>query len=503
MHQMTLWEAPSKDEDWPGLPPLDGPLSTHYTGFLDEDVARRNALRLIVTGYSGSGKTTMLHQLLSHALGNRAERWSEILILDGKQSSLSWYANLEGVTYFGPWQVEQWAKRLRQLSGVLGERFKRQQQGADPGRWLIVVDEVQRGTRAKKIGQSIRNSLDMLAEQSDALGDVLVVAAQRELNAIPVSVRENKHGQLMMLTKGYYYLKLDTGPAWSGRAPFITPADALQRAESSPNRQLNLEIFSHHLAGSAFNQRYHPRVTLYLGSPGQGKTHSLLETDSRQRRKIYVNLAQASREALAEMIEKAGVVLPSTATLRTGELVELVALSLQAEPTLLLLDDVDQANMELIVALERLIQSAAEVVLAANRPQTPTQREKMEMLYPRCEVLGVRRLDNDSARQLLWSVLDRSRFKRPQAVERKILLEAGGNPAHLVSLARRVGDGSPADLRRVYLQQMNQVNLQWVFLLIVVGVLIALRRYVHDSFVMLVAISMAYIILRRRLYRRD
>ena len=129
-----------------------------------------------------------------------------------------------------------------------------------------------------------------------------------------------------------------------------------------------------------------------MGAPGQGKTHHLLERETGERRKLYLNLAQNSREALVELIEKAGVVLPSTATLRTGELVELAALSLQADPTLLLLDDVDQAPMELIVSLERLIQSAVEVALAANRPQTPAQREKMEMLYPRCEVVGVRRL---------------------------------------------------------------------------------------------------------------
>jgi hypothetical protein len=86
-------------------------------------------------------------------------------------------------------------------------------------------------------------------------------------------------------------------------------------------------------------------------------------------------------------------------------------------------------------------------------------------------------------------------------VERQVLLEAGGNPAYLVSLARRVRGDSPADLRRLYLHQMFRANLQWVLVLVLVGVLIAMRRYVADSFLVLALISMAYIYFRRRLYR--
>lgn len=502
MEQLSLWNERPGQADKPGLPPLDG-LSHHYIGFLDEDMGRANALRLILTGYSGSGKTTVLHNLLSHALRHRRERWSEILILDGKQSTLAWYAGLEGVTYYGPWQVGAWARRLKQLSAVMGERFERQQQGADPGRWLIVVDEVQRGTRAKKLGKSIRDSLDLLAEQSDALGDVLIVASQRELNAIPVSVRENKHGQLIMLTRGYYYLKLDKGPAWSGRSPMITPAEVLSRIESaSETGRFNLEMLPRTLASPEKITKYHPKVVLYLGMPGLGKTHKLINLPAREQRKLYVNLAQSTREALVEIIEKADVILPATASLRTGELVELAALAIRAEPTLLLLDNVDQADIEMIVALERLIQAATEVALTANRPRNPAQREKMEILYPRCETVSLRRLDNKTARQLLWSVLDRAKLERPKAIERKVLLEANGNPAHVVSLAQRVREGSQKELSYLYLQQMNRANVQWVFLLVVVGVLIALRRYVADSFLVLVAISMAYIVLRRRLYRR-
>ena len=99
-------------------------------------------------------------------------------------------------------------------------------------------------------------------------------------------------------------------------------------------------------------------------------------------------------------------------------------------------------------------------------------------------------------------MLDRHRFKRPQAVERKILLEAGGNPAHLVSLARRVGEGQPSELDHLYLHQMNRTSLQWLLILVGVGALLALRHYIHDSFLLLIALSMAYIVLRRQLYRR-
>lgn len=502
MHQLSLWQQPQLDQpSRPGLPPLSAGLSTRYLGFLDEDRGRAHALRLIITGHSGSGKTTALHHLLSHALRDRQNRWSEILILDGKQSSLAQYAGLEGVTYYGPWRVHLWAQRLKQLSTVLGERFQRQQQGADPGRWLIVADEVQRGVRAKGLGKIIRDSLDLIAEQSDALGDILLVSAQRELNAIPVSVRENKHGHLLLLRNGYYYLKLEGRLARSGRSAWLNPAEALERLDRPSELSLGPDSLPAALASLEL-PNLHPAVTLYLGAPGLGKTHTLLNLVTPDRRAIYLNLAQPGRETLLELIEQAGVILPGAISLRTGELVELAALALLAEPTLLLLDNVDQAETHMVVALNRLIPAAGEVALSANRPRTAAQQEKLEILYPRCEVVGLSRLDQPSARRLLWSVLRRSRFERPRAVERQVLLEANGNPAYLVSLARRVRTGSPDELRRLHLHQMFRTNLQWVLILLILGLLLTLRRYVHDSFVVMIAISLAYLVLRRRLYRR-
>jgi hypothetical protein len=288
-------------------------------------------------------------------------------------------------------------------------------------------------------------------------------------------------------------------PAVTGRAGFITPEVAILRAELPPDLPFIRPALPQLLATLPLIEA-RPPVTLYLGGPGLGKTYALQRQANRPgRRRLYLDLSQPGRDALLEIIEKAGVMIPDT--LRTAELVTLAALALQSQPTLLLVDNVEQAEARLISTLGSLIGACDRVVLAANKPQTPAQREKLEMLYPRCEVIHLRRLTADEGRALLWSVLDRQRIAEPGRVERKILLEAGGNPAHIVSLAQRVRFGDRAELARLYLHQMFRVNLRWVLLLGLVGLLIASRRYI-DSFFLMAVVTVIYIVVRRRLYRR-
>ncbi len=346
--QLPLWEPPSPqpqiitppkgtvvrvgEPQTAGLLPVQQGLSTRYVGFLDEDKAREHALRLIVTGYSGSGKTTALQRLLAHGLRDRWQRWSEILILDGKRSSLAQYRNIPGVLYYGPLEAKLWAQRLAALAGVLGQRFERQEQGIDPGRWLLVIDEIQTGTRARGIGKVVRNSLDLIAEQTDALGDVLICSSQRELNAIPVSVRENIHAQLILLRNGYYYLRPTVGAAQTGKVKFISPVEALDRIENDLEFELSLANMPDILGYSENVTRLrYPRVRLFLGDVGSGKTYALLELKSEVGQAVYLDMAAQIRDVVLDVVKQSDIVLPNT-NLRTQELVELALLALRAEP---------------------------------------------------------------------------------------------------------------------------------------------------------------------------
>ena len=61
---------------------------------------------------------------------------------------------------------------------------------------------VQRGTRDRDHGREIKSALQLIAEQSAALGDVLILAAQRPEHSIPPNVRFNCNVHLRMLGQG-------------------------------------------------------------------------------------------------------------------------------------------------------------------------------------------------------------------------------------------------------------------------------------------------------------
>jgi hypothetical protein len=173
------------------------------------------------------------------------------------------------------------------------------------------------------------------------------------------------------------------------------------------------------------------------------------------------------------------------------DLAEIAALAVQAEPTLLLLDNVHAATPKSLVSLERLLTAAAEVALAANKPSTASERQKLESLYPRCELRQITPLDRAASRALLWQTLDREKVKRPGAVEAKILNEAYGNPGVVVKLARRIQQGDERELRRIY-TPVKRVDVGWVVIVLVIAVLMVSRRVVDSYTALFVVTALAY-----------
>jgi len=467
-------------------------------------------MRLIVTGKTQSGKTTALHRLLLAALGRQ---WLTGLICDGK-GHLGVWRDAPGVTYLGPDEIEQWAEELGRVAEAVPLRFKallqRDLYEAPPDEPcnFILIDEVQKGTRKKGgLGKSIKDSLSAIAEQSAALGDVLVLSAQRDVNAIPPDVRHNANARLRMLGLGYFFYQCDGQPKRSGRVAFIEPAQARAALDPQGAHRENkseadtLPLSPPHIPALLGAQPVEPTrapAVLYLGEPGSGKTYTLHHhPNGTTSRHLYADFAQAHRATLVDLIEEAGAVAPPKLTI--PDLAEIAALAVQAEPTLLLIDNVHAASPKALSSIERLMTAAANVALAADRPMSPIERRKLQQLYPRCEVREIASLSREDTKTLLWQTLSRNEVKRPRTVEAKILNEARGNPGTVVKLARRIQQGDERELRKIY-TPVKKVNIGWLVLLAVIALAFVSRRVV-DSYVALMLVTMVYIGLRPFIYR--
>lgn len=463
-------------------------------------------MRLLVTGKTRSGKSTALHRLAAHAL---RRPWRSILLFDGKGNELDVYADALGDNdhYFGPHDLQKLARALQQRVDELPARYAalagrglRQAAPGDPAS-LLLLDEAQKATRAPAgLGRSIKDALAMLAEQSAALGDVLIIGTQRAVNAVPPAVRLNANANLQLLGRGYFHLKSDEHPTRSGRVAFITA----EAARALLDRPLPVDAPPFDVAhlpqvlGSRPVEPTRAPATLYLGPPGSGKTYALRQhPNGSTGRHLYADLLHSHRAVLVSLLEQAGAVVPPKATI--PELCELAALAIQAEPTLLLLDNLDQASLKTQQSIKRLMAAAAAVALAAAEPGTPAQRRKVEPFYPRCEVRRLKGLSRLEGRKLLWRVVDRQTVKHPQAVERKVLDEAGGRPGVIVDLARRVQRGDERELRSMS-TPAPRINIAWIGLVLVIAFLMV-GRWRADSYVVAGLLFALALALRPLLYR--
>lgn len=450
-------------------------------------------MRLAITGKTRSGKSTALHNLLSHAL---AQPWAGVLLLDGKGSELRHYADLP-LDYCGADQIGLWAQRLEDHAAAMAARYTalidRGLRAAAPGdpRYLIVIDEVQKATRDKKHGTAVKNALTLIFEQSAALGDVLIVSSQREINAIPPSVRHNINIWLRMLGAGYFYLQPDGQATSSGRTKLLTPhqARAIIAGDSQP-----LPFIPCHLPAILGAQPVLPgraTVTLYLGEAGSGRTWHLQHHPRRQTRTIYVDLNQPHKQALSQIILQAGAALPHRCTM--VDLVEIASLAVQAESTLLLLDNLDQASVKMIPDVHRLIQAAGEVALAAAAARTAVEHRKIDSFLARAKIVEIRPLSRSAALDLIHLHLPAA-VADPLATQRRILELAQGHPATIVRLATQTERGNLAEVREYQAGRQETVSLGW---LLVVPALFLLLLWRTDGYMVAAAAILGIMILRR------
>lgn len=460
-------------------------------------------MRLLITGPSRSGKSTAIHRLLAVLLPRAQEQW-QVIILDGKGSELHPYASIPQVRYAGPTDLAHWAALLQEAADSLPARYQElaarglRQAAEDDPRWLVVVDEAQRGTRDPVYGKAIKAALQLLAEQSGALGDIIVLSVQRAEHSIPPGIRVN-FKTVRLLGEGFF-----VSDGVSGRVAYTTPQDALE-ATRLPPPDLDLNDLQA-LLGATAPQPGRIAATLYLARPGLGKTYALHHHPNHHPnhgwRRIYADAAQPHRQMLSDILRQCGAPVPSH-HVPIPQLAEMACLALAAEPSLLLLDNCHQASAKSIPTIIRLIQAASEAALAADEPERPSDQRKLDRLIPYCRQVRLEPLPARQALDLALAHLPEGLPNR-DTVARRIVAEAQGNPGHIIALAQRTRSGSIQELRSLHIPR-KPISLGIILIVPLMALLIVTRWHLNadpaTSYWLSLALLALAILLRPVFYR--
>jgi hypothetical protein len=298
---------------------------------------------------------------------------------------------------------------------------------------------------------------------------------------------------LRMLGQGYFHLQVDGHTTQSGRTGQITPEGALALIQLGIKP---LPLIVENLAEILGNLAVQPTrapATLYVGEPGSGKTWHLQQHKPTATvfRRICVDLAQPHRQAIASLIEAAGAAAPVRTPI--PQLVEIAALAIQSTPTLLLLDNLDKASDGMLPTVDRLIEAAAEVALAARKPEKAAEQRKIEPFVSRVNLHEIKPLSRSEALALVRQHLP-ANVADPVATERRILELGQGHPASLVDLARRTQRGTLQEIRQYQSPQTQPINIGW---LLVLPLFLVFLYYRADGYFLAACGMVAFFILRR------
>jgi len=468
-------------------------------------------MRLLITGKTRSGKSTTLHRLLSETL-NR-DCWLRIILLDGKGVELNAYGNLPHkphLTYYGPNELDRWADILGFLAIGLEKRYQQLNQrglreaAPDDKRNLLIIDEVQVGCRDKENGRFIKQHLTRIAEQSAALRDVVIITCQREQNSVPPAVRWNCSAKLRLMGNGYFHYQPDGRPHIAGKIPYLSLDEAFAHLSLPTNDDKTkdylttdslLDLLQAHHSNQSRTAR--ANATLYLGADGSAKTCRLQEHPGpKTTRRIYADLLDSHRTWLLTILESCGATPPTKTT--TTQLAILAMLAIQAEPTTLLLDNIDHANVAARKSILTLINATEICALAARPPDTPTLERKINPLISRCAVIRISPLTTEQAAALADQELPPD-IPRRAATLRRIVDMGSGHPATIVNLCRQAKRGTLRELRHLE-NAPKRFNLVWL-LLIPILILIIIWRYRIDSYMASALLLTLLMLLRPIIYR--
>lgn len=453
----------------------------------------RFGIRLKVLGKTRSGKSTALYRLVSHLV---PLEWSQIIVFDGKRDSLRFSKADPRVEYYHVPTITEFAVALDIMATQMQERYAAMEAGRPTLPTLIIADEIQAATRDRHHKKIIKESLIILAEQSAALGDVMILGTQRQQNSIPPGVTANCNASLTMLGLGYFHYKADGARAAVGRATFIEPDEAEQLLRSPaphlPNSATLAPTDVLNMLDMIQPVPTNGRLTLYVGESGAGLTHALEQHPNSQARHVYVNLAEHSHKtALEAVLTQCNAVVPQQ--VKTGDLAAMAALSIAAEPTLLKLDNVQNAPLKMHQSINHIFAYAAESAFAFAASD---EADVVQLYAARGQRHKIAPLDRRTAQQLAQLHLDKAIDGRERQQAAAHVVRMGrGHPATIVRLAHNIERGELAELRRLEGRKPAGIPLGWLILVGVVVLLMA-GRMQSNSYAATLALMAGYLILR-------
>lgn len=467
-------------------------------------------LRLLITGSTRSGKSTSVHAFLADVL---RRSWLRIILLDGKGTELLPYQTLQAanglpITYYGPNALDRWETILGDVAQGLESRFQaltaKGLRAADPGdpAILIVADEIQIGCRDRSHGRAIKQHLTRIAEQSAALGDVLIMTCQREQNSVPPAIRANCNAKLMMMGEGFFLYRPEGQPSASGKLAYVTPQDVLNTLNVPLNGTANLAVRKDSLikilgANEKPEADERANATLYLGGIGSGRTYRLQQHQATGiSRTVYVDLNDTHKSWLISIMEQCGASSPPRANVT--QVADMAVLALQAQPTLLLMDNIDKASEKARPSINKMLQAACCVVMSATPPNTEAQQRKVNPFIPRCDVVRIAPLSHNESLDLVCQHLPPN-IARREAIKQRIARMGAGHPATIVNLCMQAKKGTLTELRKME-TAFKSYSLVWVVLVVLIASFIVLR-YQYDSYVATFVLIMMTVIFRPLFYR--
>jgi len=219
-------------------------------------------------------------------------------------------------------------------------------------------------------------------------------------------------------------------------------------------------------------------ITRYEGATGSGRTYALMhhQADPALRRVFLDVKVHTHRSLLIHSLQTCGATPPDGAPI--AELAGAAALALQAEPTLLLLDNCEHASVKTIASLHMLL-DAATVAAISMTPATTTDhtRDPLAPLRRRATLVTIQPLEQVRAAALLETAAPTI----DQASKSAILRRAHGHPQTIMAYAERLT--AHGDEERHQLESFK-LPAKWLNFLLIFAVLVTLiliqRRISND-----------------------
>jgi hypothetical protein len=275
-----------------------------------------------------------------------------------------------------------------------------------------------------------------------------------------------------MLGAGFFQLAAPGLPPRQGR---VSPAAPLaDPASLTPERLMDA------LCGAEAPRKAPTLITRYEGLPGSGRTYALAHHAGAtpQLRRVTLDIKEHSHKGLlVACLEQCGATLPEGARVSLADLAEAAAVTLRAEPTLLLLDNCDAVSVRAVDTLQRLLDATHEAAIALAPPPRNLAKDLAAPIRRRAALVELRPLNADRAEALARQVAPALDDASAQAVVQR----ASGSPQAVVAFAERVAAHGADERHRL---EGARPPSRWLNLLLMFAVLVAIlliqRSIAHD-----------------------